>query len=149
MPWPRSLPGSPCTCSPAGTEKTEWCPTGASDRKRDHLDRAPPGRIIPIADCPRPVLACTLSRSFAGAVHMGRRWVMLTAGNFSDHFPPDYPRALVAGLKIGEGGINQDAPQVGDFLAWVAGQGTPDTEYFCNRFEASLILGRAAGARPD
>jgi hypothetical protein len=84
-----------------------------------------------------------------GTMRTSKRWVKLTFNNFSEFFPDDYPMSLVAGLKVGEGGVAQNAPQVADFLAWVAGQGTPDTEYFCNRFEASRILGYVAGARPD
>jgi hypothetical protein len=76
-----------------------------------------------------------------------KRRIVLTDDNWADHFPLDYPEALVRGMAVGEGGIDRDGPAVTKLLAWVARESgrSLDTHYEMSRHDAAVLLELAAG----
>jgi hypothetical protein len=72
--------------------------------------------------------------------------IVLTDDNWSDLLPDDYPKSLVAGLRIGEGGLDREGSAVTRLLAWVARESgrSPDVRYEMSRHDAAVLLEQLA-----
>jgi hypothetical protein len=73
--------------------------------------------------------------------------IVLTDDNWADYLPTDYPESLIAGLTIGECGIDRDGPAVTRLLAWLARESgqSPDVRYGMSRHDAAVLLELLAG----
>jgi hypothetical protein len=76
-----------------------------------------------------------------------KRRIVLTDDNWADYFALDYPESLVAGMAVGEGGIDRECQVVRRLLAWVARESgrSPDTHYEMSRHDAAVLLEQLAG----